>query len=476
MDPRRSASTKDREPSPGHAAPEINPRDAPSATRPPPLTTQAAEIRRPLDGDDRREATQAMRRELQAAQDEARQLRMLLEQAAEGKRAVDERLARAEAELRETRAALRTTDQRTRDGQEVVGHRWNQLERHISALQQQAADARRNFSRVVQEGAGPAPVTLPPVSEISRAPPLPRLHPHHDILTREPPVLEPSQIPLPPREVDHLRRLTGPPRRSSSAPFVLTEAERVETEPPAKRRRRESPQSFPSFPRRPSTAGSSSAFTRQPRHPDTHHQSHTRSLSPEYQRRHSSPLRERLPAPASPHALYDPRTGTATNYHPYHPHPGGGSYPASAYGPPPLQIIQHRHPTPPPPPPPPPLPPSVPTGDPDAPYQYQHRFQLGTQVAPRRNVRPGAYETVVFALEPEGGGGAPTGGRMGGYDLASGDAIVDERIDGVGGGAGRRGEELEVDSLRPRSSSSLSRRRRDSDPRGERRDETPPRR
>ncbi|KAJ7108946.1 hypothetical protein C8R43DRAFT_1043594 [Mycena crocata] len=324
-------------------------------------------------------------------------------------RAFQERLAHAEAALE---------DAETRSG--MLERNWLQLDNYLSVVQHQASASRAAFSRIMEQSHGTLTLSTESLPAMRREIPsgdyfssrnsmdrsMPTFtHPRHHSLSpssslrgqdliRPPPLLlprhaEPSRLP-PLSDIDD-ERWRGRESLDAPPPYKRQRGSRRESEasvifrPP-------SPRSYsPPVHRRPSSAAS-------PSHPSTLPIPRKRSRS-----RH--PSREYMPPPPAPPV---PRLRHETDSRPVHHVSDFGRIPVPV---PPLQIIQHRHPTPPalPPPPPPPPPPPVPESG-DVPHQYQHRFHLGTGTyVPRRLVRPGAYETVVFALDP--GEQAHGGGR-----------------------------------------------------------------
>ncbi|KAJ6523830.1 hypothetical protein B0H19DRAFT_1200939 [Mycena capillaripes] len=328
-------------------------------------------------------------------------------------RAYQERLARAEAALAEAEARSRFVEQN-----------WLQVERYLSAVQRQAADARAAFARLVQQDDGGRLVL--PRNDTNDEPSARRLplreyisssgsghyaasastfhqyqyHPHR---------AESSVLPMSPsfprmRSPEHYirplpRRRPSSPLRSPSAVGDTRErwhAEDRYSRSPSPLHKRQ----------RTSGSGSGSGSGRGVRSPSPPpHGARMRpgASSPPLARKHEVPPRQHsMPPPSPPPA-----------HRPYLPSETLRTYDARN---PPLQFIQHRHPTPPP-----RAPPlqeierSGPTAPPasassgagtegDAkPHQYQHRFHLtgAATHGQRRLVRPGAYETVVFALDEE---------------------------------------------------------------------------
>ncbi|KAJ7082651.1 hypothetical protein B0H15DRAFT_436110 [Mycena belliarum] len=315
-------------------------------------------------------------------------------------RAYQERLAHAEAALDEAVTRSR-----------IVESNWLQVDRYLAAIQRQAADSRTAFSRIIAQNDGQ--LVLPDQS-------LP-------VLRREIPLRDyissggsgehaPSSSHLPPRESPYSPRATirppplltpraapsrSPPDTRRVEPWD-DDGDDAESPPPFKRlrpsgrlhelerayRSRSPRGASPPVRRRPPVA----PLLPRPRDPDR-----ARHPSREYMPPPLSPPRARTQGPRLP----DPYA------HLPPPLPLRDAQIAREYDArnPPLQIIQHAHP---PPPPPPPAPPPAA----DALHQYQHRFHLGAGAyLPRRLMRPGAYETVVFALDSgaQAYGGRPEG-------------------------------------------------------------------
>ncbi|KAJ7734435.1 hypothetical protein B0H16DRAFT_1577823 [Mycena metata] len=373
-----------------------------------------------LLSESRREAD-SLRRELAAVRKKAdaddRRLQALSINSAEHQVHVfQERLARAEAALEEADARSRLVEQH-----------WLQVDQYLSFVQHQAADARRAFSRLMEQDDG-GYLVLPDQSQRrERRGDIPSrdlggtaLHSYRAPFDPRPPHRGSPSIPEshhpPRRSPDYNIRLPPllPPRRPStsasaprSPPAVEEDRRYNDGSPPHKRPRRgsgshpQSPRSLSPVPhRRASTSATRPHEPPRVRHPEPLRQ-HRAMLPP--------PL---LPAPRqdAPHRPIVPR------------------------GPPPLQFIQHAPPRPPTPPRLPSPPPRLPTPSADAAapqHQYQHRFHLSSTPynhGARRVVRPGAYETVVFALDSDASSVAPP-------------REVDEEPPAGGGGRRGRGED-----------------------------------
>ncbi|KAJ7030315.1 hypothetical protein C8F04DRAFT_1236606 [Mycena alexandri] len=400
MEPRSQAPKPERVLTPA-AEPEIT--TGTSSATP---TTESQLVA--LLSESRREAD-SLRRELAAVRKKAdadnRRLQALSINSAEHQVHVfQERLARAEAALEEADARSRLVEQH-----------WLQVDRYLSLVQYQAADARRAFSRLMEQDNG-GYLVLPdesqrrerrgdiPLRDLSasgiysnRAPFDPR--PPH----RGSPSIPESHPPR--RSPDYNIRLPPllPPRRPSTSASAPRSPPAVEEErryidaytsdgsPPHKRPRRGSG-SRPQSPRSPSPVPHRRASTSAPR---PHEHLRARPPEPMHHHHRAMPPPSLLPAPRQD-----------AHHRPIVPR-----------GQPPLQFIQHappRPPTPPRLPTPPPRPPTPPrTGfaDASAPqHQYQHRFHLSSTPynhGARRVVRPGAYETVVFALDSDASSVAP---------------------------------------------------------------------
>ncbi|KAJ7452855.1 hypothetical protein FB451DRAFT_1520903 [Mycena latifolia] len=314
-------------------------------------------------------------------------------------RMYQDRIARAEAALHEAETRSR-----------IVEGNWLQVDKYLSAIQRQAADSRTAFSRIISQNDGH--LVLP-----NQALPLLRREiPLRDYISSSPSGEHaPSTSHRPRRDSSstslcsprgHVRQLPllaprGPPSSTFRSPPDIARAERWEGDgeypdgPPPHKRSRASGRPHeperglrPRSPRGPSPPPRrrSSASTIIPR---TREAGRARYPSREYMPPPISPPRSRPP----PHRQLEPHRDTSP------PRAADISHTYDARNPP-LQIIQHPHPPPPSPPPPPPAPPPPPQQSGDTPHQYQHRFHLGAGAyLPRRLVRPGAYETVVFALD-----------------------------------------------------------------------------
>ncbi|KAJ7183777.1 hypothetical protein C8R46DRAFT_1209919 [Mycena filopes] len=319
----------------------------------------------------------------------------------------DHQLQVLQERLARTEAALEEADARSR----VVEQHWLQVDRDLSIVQYQAADARRAFSRLMEQNDG----SLVSPADSSRRQRLPG---------------PPLRVPLP---------LSGPGIPSYRAPFDPRSPRRgspsiFESHPPRSRSpdyHIRLPPLLP--PRRPSTTSASAprsppAVVEGRRYADTDTydpdgsppHKRPRRASTSTHRPVSPPQSPRSPSPV-PHPPRRTSTSTPRAHDPPRPrHPDSpiprrqhhvmppppppplppARRPLAPRGPPPLQFIQHappRGPTPPPrlPTPPPPAPPA---------HQYQHRFHLSATPynhGARRVVRPGAYETVVFALDSD---------------------------------------------------------------------------
>ncbi|KAJ7106974.1 hypothetical protein C8R44DRAFT_941455 [Mycena epipterygia] len=377
-----------------------------------------------------RAEAESLRRELAAVRKKAdadhRQLQSLLASSSHSissknadleVRTFQERLARAEA-------ALREAEMRSR----IVESNWIQVDRYLAAMQHQAADSRAAFFRILEQNDGR--LVLPGES----VPALRREIPLRDYIAASGArdhATSPSDRSHPrspsssysPRAQAYVRPLPPLTPRRAASPFqspsdheddarLHRRRERSTDPPPFKRQRamgRESeterafrprsPRSQSPPHRRSSATIPSSSTTSIPRKRD----------SPD-RARHAS--RDYMPPPPAPAAPRPPRPPA-----PRAPH--GGAETTRTYDArhPPLQIIQHRQPPAPSHPPTPPPPPPVVQDPADAPpHQYQHRFPLAPDAyAPRRVLRRGEYETLVFALDA---GTQPYGGRRGNEDDA----------------------------------------------------------
>ncbi|KAK7055706.1 hypothetical protein R3P38DRAFT_2848594 [Favolaschia claudopus] len=380
--PRRSVPRERR--SVPRAPAEIENSPGPSTA---PSTTESQLVA--LLTDARREAD-ALRRELSDERKKTdtyhRQLQALSNKSPNQEvRVLEERLARAEA-------ALEDAESRSR----FVERHWLQVERYLTMMQHQAADSRASFTRLMEQGEG---ILVPP----NGSPPTqreipPRLHnsssgPGHYDPSQSNHRRRSSSTTISPRSPVYVRSAPLiPPRRHPSppprSPVGADEGrwhniERGDRSPPYKRQHVwRSDDSRPQYSRAPS----SPSLHRAPASPPAP----TREPDPRY------PSREYRPPPPPL-----PRVHTPPPPQPYQPSEALRSYDARN---PPLQFIPHRHP----PVPPRPISPPVPQPPPrtgsaaDASHQYQHRFHLNAGSsgnAPRRPVRPGAYETMVFALD-----------------------------------------------------------------------------
>ncbi|KAJ6617289.1 hypothetical protein B0H10DRAFT_2218772 [Mycena sp. CBHHK59/15] len=332
-----------------------------------------------------------------------------------------ERLAVAEAALEEAEAQNR-----------IVAANWLQVDRYLSAVQHQAADSRAAFSRILEQddgllvlpqqslpamgreiplkeylsGSGSKPFVKP--SHRSRPDPAStRSQRIHD-LVRAPPLLTHPHPTSPPTRFrssqngDHRQdsvdfSVDPPPYKRSKISRRESELEKVSESQSLRDIRAHPAQSISR-----SSGGTSS-------HMQIHNIDHQRIpqrlippqlLSSGRPRRQTPPPadRPRRDASRSPHSSGTVRIHDITNSNP------------------PIQIIQHRHPAPPPRPAPPQAPQLIEETPAERPHQFQHRFpvanagnSLGRGYNPRHHVRPGAYETMVFALEPTAEGGDGNG-------------------------------------------------------------------
>ncbi|KAJ7852791.1 hypothetical protein B0H14DRAFT_3865975 [Mycena olivaceomarginata] len=345
-----------------------------------------------LLSESRREA-QSLRQELELVRRKAdadhRQLQALSRKSPDHEvRVFQERLARAEA-------ALEDAETRNR----FVERNWLQVERYLIIMQNQAADSRAAFSRLMEEQDGR--LVLPNESLSARGRDIPlgdyisssrsghhnRSHSNHrrhspssSRSPRSPDYIRPLPLTLP-------RRPPSPPLRS---PLGVEDgrwhaAERGDRSPPYKRQRASGRDEF-----QPGSSRSPSPLRHRNAHPSPPPPAAARNRHDPERARH--PSREHMPPPSAP-----PRTEPIR----YRPSETLRAYDARN---PPLQFIPHRHPPVPPRPLTPPAPPQARlSGVADTPaHQYQHRFHLNAGVhGPRRPVRPGAYETVVFALDSD---------------------------------------------------------------------------
>ncbi|KAJ7732340.1 hypothetical protein DFH07DRAFT_1065583 [Mycena maculata] len=390
-----------------------------------------------LLSESRREAD-SLRRELAAVQKKAdadhRRLQSLLLESSSNKSA-DIQVREFKERITHAEAALYEAEKRSR----IVESNWLEVDRYLGAVQEHAFTTRKAFSSLLEgnDRHFGLPVSSPPVLRHERLPRERILTP----ATRSPPSSrsrhrrhDSSPPHTSPRDQDYIRplpllaprRVPSSRRRSPSDDGWDGYEEGHDGAPPYKRHRAEilyRPHvrcylSFPSTSQIDPAAHPQSPRARSPPH---HRRSSTAATSPtaitvKYESdRSRHPSREYMPPPPllphpHPHARHDddPR---APYQHPRHPPDAALTYdydrdPRH----PPLQIIQHPHP---------PFPPqlSPPPRDSDAPpprdgphqFQHQHRFHLGTGGGTRRLVRPGAYETVVFALDEEAGWDVPDG-------------------------------------------------------------------
>ncbi|KAJ7247288.1 hypothetical protein C8J57DRAFT_1475822 [Mycena rebaudengoi] len=326
---------------------------------------------------------EVLRRELEVVQNQADADQALLEQLVYSSNpvhpvavvaemcALQERLARADAETQEAKEQTR-----------FVEDNWAHVDRYLSTIECQARDARAAFSQILagddstlllpHESHPTMPTEMPLRDYLSVSsaasggrpscfpPPSDKRH-HHSL----PPI---TPLRVPPRSVQlrGVRRQTKSPQsgRIEEVPrtYSLLEID-LRSQPPARSNSRSSAQFSSNIPIR----------NRNER--KAHHQ-------------HLPPI-ELVP----PERETSCRAGSSLTH----------DFPL-----PPLQIIQHNHPPPPPPPlllpsrsPPPPV-----TSTSEQKHQYHHRFPVAggaanTLADRRRLMRPGAYETVVFALDPE---------------------------------------------------------------------------
>ncbi|KAJ6468237.1 hypothetical protein C8R45DRAFT_1017993 [Mycena sanguinolenta] len=325
----------------------------------------------------------SLRRELAAlrkkSDEDQRRLRNLSVKSPDPQvRVFQDRLARAEAALEDAEARNR-----------FVERNWLQVERYLMIIQQQAADSRVAFSRLMEENDGR--LVLPNDSQSIRRRDIPlgdyvsssgsayRPSNLHRNLPSSPEFMRPPPLTTP-------RRPLSPPSRSPSGVEGGQRwhaDDRGDRSPPHKKLR----VSGRSGEFRPRSSRSPPPPPRSPVYP-----SHSATSAPRHKpdpERVRYPSREYMPPPPAP-----PRPD------PYRPSETLRTYDARN---PPLQFIPHRHPPVPPRPPTPPAPPPpAQTFDAGGPHQYQHRFPLNRGVfGPRRLLRPGAYETMVFALDSD---------------------------------------------------------------------------
>ncbi|KAJ7494834.1 hypothetical protein B0H11DRAFT_919756 [Mycena galericulata] len=381
-----------------------------------------------LLSDSRREA-ESLRRELAAVQKKAeadqRRLQALLESSSSRTESADLQIRRFQDRIARAEAALEEAEQRSR----LIERNWQQVERYLGTIQQQTAASRTAFSRLLEQADGPLVLPdVPPPIFWERTPrqytPAPRgadRSPYASTSRHHPRDSPPAQYS--PREQHYVPPPLLTPRRADSSRLrspTEIEGERWEGEiddvPPYKRQRAARRATPPDMLFRPQSAASAM------RPPRTHEYEYRYESDGDGDRsRHSS--RDQMPPPSVPRhtrsrsrphrADADPRPLPP----PLPPGPYRQSEAVRAYDArnPPLQIIQHRNPPVLPHSPPPPSPaPAHQSAAVDAPhpFQHQHRFHLapgGHGHAARRVVRPGAYETVVFALDGPGSGpGAPS--------------------------------------------------------------------
>ncbi|KAJ7673601.1 hypothetical protein B0H17DRAFT_168789 [Mycena rosella] len=373
-----------------------------------------------LLSESRREA-ESLRQELAAVRRKAdadhRRLQSLLESSSNPKspeiqvHAFQERIARAEAALDEAETRSR-----------IVESNWVQVDRYLSAIQRQAADSRTAFSRIIAQNDGQLVLPNQSLPALRREIPLrdyisssgsaEHTASSSDRLRRH----SSSTSFHSPRE--HVRSLPlliprGRPSSPFRSPSELERAERWDGGeedtggPPPYKRQRASASGRSHDPERVFRPRS----PRGPSPPPQRRPSVVTSSSPPIPRKRDAdrgrhPSREHMPPPPSPSPAHrPPRPLEHRTPGPYREATIARAYDARN---PPLQIIQHQHPSPPPPAPLPPPPPPAPSPG-GVPHQYQHRFHLGAGAYPaRRLVRPGAYETVVFALDS---GTQPYGGK-----------------------------------------------------------------
>ncbi|KAF7335750.1 hypothetical protein MVEN_02230700 [Mycena venus] len=362
--------------------------NTPESSRSGPSTTESQLVA--LLSESRREA-ESLRQELAAVRKKAdadhRRLEALSIKSPDHQvRVFQERLARAEAALEEAETRSR-----------FVERNWLQVERYLTIIQHQAADSRAAFSRLMEEDDGR--LVLPTESLPARR--------RDTVLLKEDSLSTSSHSPQSP---DYMRPPLITPRRPPS-PYLRSPSgiederwhvdERGNRSPPYKRHRvsGRGTEFRPRSSRSPSPSSSPpGAFVTSPA-PGASSQPRPRADAVSLDRRANTcprclrfQVREPTPFPF-PIPPYRPTSETLRAYDARNP---------------PLQFIQHRHP---PAPPRPPTPQAPPAAADAGPHQYQHRFHLNTAVhGHRRPVRPGAYETVVFALDsdvPAQGVGGP---------------------------------------------------------------------
>ncbi|KAJ7871030.1 hypothetical protein B0H13DRAFT_2555750 [Mycena leptocephala] len=379
MDPGRPTQMRQSVPT---AAAEI---EITTGTSSAPSTTESQLVA--MLSESRREA-ESLRQELVAVRKKAdadhRRLQALSIKSPDHQiRIFQERLARAEAALEEAETRSR-----------FVERNWLQVERYLTAMQNQAADSRAAFSRLMDDIDGR--LVLPSESPPARRRDIPlrefisssgpghrstsNSHLHHD---------SSSASSHSPRSQDYIRPLPlVTPRRRPSSPLRSPSGiederwhvdEQSDRSPPYKRRRGSGLGGEPGMGFRQRLLTPSSSSRTPPPLPRIHNADRERH-----------PSREHMPPP--------PALPSTDSHRPYRPSETLRTYDARN---PPLQFIQHRHPPAPPRPPTPPSPPRARNAA-DPQHQYQHRFHLSTgSHGPRRPVRPGAYETVVFALDSD---------------------------------------------------------------------------